>query len=121
MGHKRELTNSLDRDNTRNFLEETRELQWERIISPDILRNRVVALLYSSGTTGIPKGVQPSHKNLVTQAVAMQAAIGGYLKRTNRRVHVDFHYRTIAHLSTTRIAELQGYSIHGIMAGETVF
>lgn len=32
-------------------------LEWERITDPKVLRERVVCLLYSSGTTGVPKGL----------------------------------------------------------------
>lgn len=119
MGADQGLTLSADR--TRNYLTETKELRWETITDPHTLENRVVALLYSSGTTGVPKGVRLSQKNFVAEAIITQAAIGTYLSRTNRRVHVDFEYRTLAHLPTAHISGLQGYFINGIMAGGTVF
>jgi long-subunit acyl-CoA synthetase (AMP-forming) len=32
------------------------KLEWERITNKDELENSLICLLYSSGTTGIPKG-----------------------------------------------------------------
>ena len=43
---------------------------------PVDLRRGVVVLPYSSGTTGLPKGVQLSHHNLVANVLQVQAMIG---------------------------------------------
>lgn len=104
-----------------NYLMETKELPWERITDSQVLETRVVALLYSSGTTGVPKGVRFSHKNFVAEAILTQAAIETYLSRTNQMLNVDFEYRTIAHLPVAHISGLQGYFINGTMEGGTVF
>ncbi|KAL4897842.1 hypothetical protein BDV59DRAFT_190649 [Aspergillus ambiguus] len=119
MGHKRQLKKSTN-DGV-NYLTRTAELQWERITNPQILERRVVALLFSSGTTGVPKAVCLSHKNFVAEAIITQAAIQMYLNRAKRQIRCNFRYRTIAHLPTAHIAGLQGYFINGIMAGGTVF
>lgn len=55
MGLERALTASTDLN--RNYLREPRELSWESITDDKILETRVIGLLYSSGTTGVPKGV----------------------------------------------------------------
>jgi long-subunit acyl-CoA synthetase (AMP-forming) len=36
------------------------KLEWERITNKDELENSLICLLYSSGTTGIPKGKSPT-------------------------------------------------------------
>jgi 4-coumarate--CoA ligase len=36
------------------------KLDWERITDPVELENSLICLLYSSGTTGVPKGDMPS-------------------------------------------------------------
>lgn len=35
---------------------QSQRLPWEVVTDPEILSNRVICLLYSSGTTGVPKG-----------------------------------------------------------------
>ncbi|ORY86967.1 4-coumarate-CoA ligase-like protein [Protomyces lactucae-debilis] len=43
-----------------------KELQWKRITDPKVLADKTVILLYSSGTTGKPKGVELTHSNVVS-------------------------------------------------------
>ncbi|KAF9886169.1 hypothetical protein FE257_011994 [Aspergillus nanangensis] len=124
MAHHRELT-SLG--HARNYLANNNSnsnnelLAWERITDPHVLQTRIIGLVYSSGTTGVPKGVQLSHSNFVAEAIITQAAIQLFLARTNRQVHVNFTYRALGHLPSAHISGLQGYFINGVMAGGTVF
>lgn len=39
-----------------NLIDESQRLPWERITDQDVLDNSLVILIYSSGTTGLPKG-----------------------------------------------------------------
>ena len=39
-----------------NLIDEKEKLDWEKITDPEILENSLVVLIYSSGTTGLPKG-----------------------------------------------------------------
>ena len=104
-----------------NHLDEINELPWETITDAETLRTRTIGLLFSSGTTGPPKGARLSHQNFVAECIITQALFATYLGRARRRLHVDFEYRTIAHLPAAHIAGLQGYFLNGIMCGGTVF
>lgn len=49
-------------------VEEGRQFVWEELSTPEAT-NRTVALNYSSGTTGRPKGVEITHKNYVANTL----------------------------------------------------
>lgn len=42
-------------------------LSWKPITDPEKLKQSIITILWSSGTTGLPKGVQLSHMNLVAE------------------------------------------------------
>lgn len=46
----------LQTENDRRSILDTTRLEWEKIQDKEILENRIACLVYSSGTTGIPKG-----------------------------------------------------------------
>ena len=105
----------------RNYLQQgSNELPRERITDLELLKSRTAALIFSSGTTGPPKGVKLSHRNFVGECVIAQAAMRAYLDRTKQR-YIDYEHRTIAHLPCAHISGLQGYILNNIMYGGTVF
>ncbi|KAJ7901855.1 hypothetical protein B0H14DRAFT_3422538 [Mycena olivaceomarginata] len=92
------------------------ELDWERITNKEELENSLICLLYSSGTTGAPKGVKLSHTNMVAEA-----CIGGEGGREHWETKEKWDYRTLAHLPTAHIAGVEGYFVIPFYMGGTTF
>ncbi|KAK5118876.1 hypothetical protein LTR62_000086 [Meristemomyces frigidus] len=88
-------------------------LTWERITDPVTLKQSLITILWSSGTTGLPKGVMLSHRNLVAEtyitALSGRQWAARELEKGNELPAVE--YRTLAHLPTSHIAGLFGYLI----------
>lgn len=63
-------------------------------IKSSITPNEMVTLLYTSGTTGSPKGVMLSHKNLVSNFVS-----------TSKCHELDHHHRVISFLPLSHVYE----------------
>ncbi|KAF2829715.1 4-coumarate-CoA ligase-like protein [Ophiobolus disseminans] len=107
-------------DNSRpgqNIINQNDKLPWQKVTDPYELENSLVVLIYSSGTTGLPKGVKLSHRNLVSEAVIP----GDMFKSWIQSTRPDFEYRTIAHLPTAHIAGIQGYLINPFYMGGPVY
>jgi 4-coumarate--CoA ligase len=84
-------------------------LDWPRITDPVTLANSLICLLYSSGTTGAPKGVNLSHLNIVSEGIIPQLQFRDYVARRQRKdPSYTFSYRTLAHLPAAHIAGCQG-------------
>lgn len=71
-----------------------RMLEWQRFTRPSDLESITTCLLYSSGTTGLPKGVRLSHWNLVSSNIVSMHLGARYISRRMQEGHI-FHWRTI--------------------------
>ncbi|KAK2604622.1 hypothetical protein N8I77_007535 [Diaporthe amygdali] len=98
-------------------LSPSRTLRWERISDPKELENTVICILFSSGTTGLPKGVKLSHSMLFSEAyVNMEPA-----KEWVAREQPGLKYITLAHLPAAHIAGVQGYLVNVLYRGGTIY
>lgn len=102
--------------NSDNLLRTAGSLQWELITDRDVLRNTTICLLYSSGTTGLPKGVKISHWSLVANTVCTMEAAKQY-----QRTHGPFRFDTVAHLPMSNIAGIGLYSVNPFYMGGTTY
>lgn len=97
-------------------------LQWEKIIDPKALKDSLITILWSSGTTGLPKGVCLSHTNLVAEtyitAWSGREWAAAEIAKGNELPAVE--YRTLAHLPISHIAGLFGYMMAPMYSGGTV-
>lgn len=59
-------------------------LEWTQIRDPSALASRTALLLYSSGTTGAPKGVPLSHSNIVSNIIQMNYHLTPYFAQLRR-------------------------------------
>ncbi|KAF2131187.1 4-coumarate-CoA ligase-like protein [Dothidotthia symphoricarpi CBS 119687] len=100
-----------------NLINENDRLPWQKITDSQELEDSLVILIYSSGTTGLPKGVKLSHRNLVAEAVIP----GDMFKAWISTSRPNFEYRTVAHLPTAHIAGIQGYLINPFYMGGIVY
>ncbi|TPX07721.1 uncharacterized protein E0L32_010617 [Thyridium curvatum] len=93
------------------------QLDWERITDRETLENSTICILFSSGTTGKPKGVRLSHQNLVSEAHLTQTVNKEWFAKNNP----SFEYRTIAHLPVAHIAGIQGYLVNSLFMGGPIY
>ncbi|KAK5174818.1 uncharacterized protein LTR77_001901 [Saxophila tyrrhenica] len=79
-------------------------------------------IIYSSGTTGLPKGVRISHLNLVACNVCCMNVSKRYLDRIAReRPNEPFHFSTIAHLPMAHVAGIAWYTLNPFYMGGTTY
>jgi long-subunit acyl-CoA synthetase (AMP-forming) len=112
------LISAADRSNVlkRNGL----MLDWKRITNERELQDTIACLLYSSGTTGLPKGVEISHWNLIAVNVCWMPLAQRYRDR-RRKERQPFHFSTIAHLPMAHIGGISWSSLIPFYAGGTAY
>lgn len=95
-------------------------LEWHRMASQKEMHETTGCLLYSSGTTGLPKGVRISHLNLIAcNPVCMQ--VGVKYKERCKREGKPFVFTTIAHLPMAHVAGIAWYSLNPFYMGGTTY
>ena len=92
-------------------------LDWRRITDRKELETATVTLIYSSGTTGLPKGVPLSHRNMVSAAVISRRC---FMEQV-RAATPEFEFRTLAHLPVAHIAGVLGYFLLPFYSGGPTF
>ncbi|OCT53132.1 putative acyl-coenzyme A synthetase [Cladophialophora carrionii] len=60
----------VDTDDGKSIIGD-RKLDWQRFTDPKVLQRTTACLVYSSGTTGVPKGVVTTHANIVANLCQM--------------------------------------------------
>ncbi|KAI1342592.1 acetyl-CoA synthetase-like protein [Xylariaceae sp. FL0016] len=94
------------------------ELGWKTITNREELENSVICLLFSSGTTGLPKAMRLSHRNSVASCALSVEPMRQYTKETKPP---DYESRTLAHLPAAHIAGVQGYLVNVCYSGGTCY
>ncbi|ORY83785.1 AMP-binding enzyme [Protomyces lactucae-debilis] len=87
-----------------------RELQWHRITDLKTLEETTCNIMYSSGTTGVAKGVEQTHRNVVANAAQTL-----YFRS---KVSPPISAPTIAHLPYYHAYSNVAYGIHAIVTGQ---
>lgn len=94
------------------------ELEWRRITDPVELENSIICLLFSSGTTGLPKAMRLSHRNSVASCALTVEPSRQYNSRTKPP---GYKYISLAHLPAAHIAGVQGYLVNNCYLGGTCY
>ncbi|EEH49929.1 uncharacterized protein PADG_06008 [Paracoccidioides brasiliensis Pb18] len=96
------------------------KLTWQRITDPAALTKSLIVILWSSGTTGLPKGVMISHENLVAEAYIPSLSGRKWAAKEIEAGRELPGIRTLAHLPISHIAGLFGYLVGPLYAGGLV-
>lgn len=100
------------------------KFEWDALSTP-ALANRTAILVYSSGTTGLPKGVELTHYNLVTttmQQMKMQLSDTSIVHRRSLCVLPMYHglglvyYVFVAPKSGVQTYMMEQYDLHSMLA-----
>lgn len=98
------------------------KLKWRKIFDPEKLKKSLICILWSSGTTGLPKGVMLSHQNFVAETFLVP--LSGREWAAKEMEKGDFEpkeYNTLAHLPISHIAGISGYLVFPMYSGGTVY
>lgn len=113
------LTSIVDRSNVLD-LRNGPMLDWKRIMNKEELEDTTTSLLYSSGTTGLPKGVRISHWNLIACNVCLTQLTKKF--RAQRESEgTPFVFSTIAHLPMAHIGGISWSSLNPFYMGGTAY
>ena len=96
------------------------KLDWRRITDRKALKDSLIVILWSSGTTGLPKGVMLSHENLVAETYILSLSGRDWAAKEVAAGKTLMEYRTLAHLPISHIAGLFGYLIAAFYSAGTV-
>ena len=97
-----------------------RSLEWQRIVDQKQLEDITICLLYSSGTTGLPKGVRLSHWSILASTICTMDVARRYKERTEKDGR-EFTFNTIAHLPMANIAGIALYSCNPFYMGGSTY
>ncbi|KAF1812719.1 4-coumarate-CoA ligase [Eremomyces bilateralis CBS 781.70] len=98
----------------------SKRLTWKRITDRKELEDSLAILLYSSGTTGEPKGVMVSHRNLVAELILPSVQGREWAAKEIEAGRTLPEGRTLAHLPIAHIAGVFGYLISPLFSGSEV-
>ncbi|KKZ63402.1 hypothetical protein EMCG_02289 [[Emmonsia] crescens] len=97
-----------------------KKLTWQRITDPTALEKSLIVILWSSGTTGLPKGVMLSHQNLVSETYIVSISGKSWAAKEIEAGREIPAVRSLAHLPVSHIAGVFGYLIGPFSAGGLV-
>ncbi|KAI1265733.1 acetyl-CoA synthetase-like protein [Xylariaceae sp. FL1019] len=93
------------------------ELDWRRITDQTELEDSIICLLFSSGTTGLPKAMRLSHRN----SVAAASLVLEPFEHIAATRPPSFRSITLAHLPAAHIAGVQSYFVNQLYMGGTCY
>ena len=96
------------------------KLKWSTITDPAALKKSLIVILWSSGTTGLPKGVMLSHENLVQELYLLSLPGREWAAKEIEAGRELKPYRALAHLPISHIAGLFGYLVAPIYSAGVV-
>ena len=114
------LISAMDGRNVLTLAHDAPMLEWRRITNSEELKRTTTCLLYSSGTTGLPKGVRISQLNLVACNVCGMQIARKFLARRQQEGN-PFSFSTIAHLPMAHIGGISWSSMNPFYLGGTAY